>query len=726
MTQASEVVVAGRSVRLGQRIGRGGEGEVYALDESPERAVKIYSVAKRASREPKVAAMVRSRLAHQSHFVAYPIEIARYKNGAFAGFVMKLVNGCKPIFELYAPGARKVSFPKADFRFLVRTATNVARAVASVHKSGCVIGDINHSGILVSDKATVTLIDADSFQVVRGDKRYLCRVGVPEYTPPELHGSDLGATTRTTNHDAFGLAVIIFQLLFMGRHPFVGTVRKGEVPKIDHAIRDFRFVYTESRNVGMDQPPGTPALSDFTSAIAERFEQSFGRNSVQGRPSAESWVGALGELERSLTRCDRNDLHYYPKDASECPWCFMDGQLGMTLFIPYIEEASFATWRDPGDANFDLVAVWQQIQSIGSPSSSALKPKLQTIQPTPSPEALAAKSGSGSRRLMGLLGIAGAVGLAFIAPPAWFIYIPLGWWGFSSLFSEATVARGPFIENSRKAESQWRMAHDDWERRCGIQEFRELESELRAAKESYERLATQEEARIDDYRKRRREIQLARYLEGFQIHRARIRGIGPAKEATLASYGIETAADITRAKVLGVPGFGPVTTQPLLDWRRSKEQRFVYNQQPNALDDQEIKRIRAEIASQRSQARHRLLAGRGKKRRLLERIRSSAGVVDSRLNTIHKRREQARADLHYLRIPEPQFTYQVPISTSRRPPGPRPARTPTRSMASPTSTPSCPRCGSRMVMRLARRGRNAGNHFWGCSRFPSCRGTQNL
>jgi restriction system protein len=36
----------------------------------------------------------------------------------------------------------------------------------------------------------------------------------------------------------------------------------------------------------------------------------------------------------------------------------------------------------------------------------------------------------------------------------------------------------------------------------------------------------------------------------------------------------------------------------------------------------------------------------------------------------------------------------------------------------------CPVCSSAMVRRTARQGANAGNQFWGCSRFPACRGTR--
>lgn len=34
---------------------------------------------------------------------------------------------------------------------------------------------------------------------------------------------------------------------------------------------------------------------------------------------------------------------------------------------------------------------------------------------------------------------------------------------------------------------------------------------------------------------------------------------------------------------------------------------------------------------------------------------------------------------------------------------------------------TCPKCDSPMRLRTARRGKNAGNQFWGCSRYPSCK-----
>lgn len=42
------------------------------------------------------------------------------------------------------------------------------------------------------------------------------------------------------------------------------------------------------------------------------------------------------------------------------------------------------------------------------------------------------------------------------------------------------------------------------------------------------------------------------------------------------------------------------------------------------------------------------------------------------------------------------------------------------------SSPRCPKCGSEMILRTAKRGDNQGGKFWGCSKYPECRGVINL
>ena len=38
----------------------------------------------------------------------------------------------------------------------------------------------------------------------------------------------------------------------------------------------------------------------------------------------------------------------------------------------------------------------------------------------------------------------------------------------------------------------------------------------------------------------------------------------------------------------------------------------------------------------------------------------------------------------------------------------------------------CPLCGEPMALRTARKGQHAGSQFWGCSRYPQCKGTRAL
>jgi restriction system protein len=42
--------------------------------------------------------------------------------------------------------------------------------------------------------------------------------------------------------------------------------------------------------------------------------------------------------------------------------------------------------------------------------------------------------------------------------------------------------------------------------------------------------------------------------------------------------------------------------------------------------------------------------------------------------------------------------------------------------ATAVAEPKCPRCGSGMAKRLAKRGSNAGSYFWGCAMYPDCKG----
>jgi restriction system protein len=51
---------------------------------------------------------------------------------------------------------------------------------------------------------------------------------------------------------------------------------------------------------------------------------------------------------------------------------------------------------------------------------------------------------------------------------------------------------------------------------------------------------------------------------------------------------------------------------------------------------------------------------------------------------------------------------------------PAPAKAPIAAIA----PPACPVCSKAMVQRMAKKGANAGQAFWGCSGYPGCKGTR--
>ncbi|GAA0667205.1 DNA-binding helix-hairpin-helix protein with protein kinase domain [Sphingomonas insulae] len=707
--------IGGRPVRLGERVGRGGEGEVFVLADRPDQAIKLYGSPDDRRRE-KIEAMVAAGLAARSDLVAFPVAMVQGPGGAFAGFAMRLVRGHKPLFELYAPGARKVAFPEADYRFLVRSAANVAVAVAKVHEAGVVVGDINHSGILVSDRATAALIDADSFQF---GERHLCRVGVPEYTPPELQSRRLDGIVRTPEHDAFGLAIVIFQLLFMGRHPFVGRYRgSGDMP-IERAIAEHRFAYSARGRSDMSPPPGAARLQEFPDEIGAMFEAAFG-GAPSARPRPPQWAEALRRLEGGLSRCSRNDIHYFPSAAGGCSWCRMERESGIVLFVAPLPKG--AARSDPGAAGFDLAGVWRSIQAVRLPAVDGLLPPLTQTAPQSSSEVAAFAGAIRTRRRSGLALLLVAAALLGWSGDLWLLCLPLAWWGYHLTWQGGSDLRR-FVERHGRARSAYEAAVVDWRKRIGIEEAVARRRTLEKAKSTYDGLPGEEKRRLGELTTKRRENQLRRHMESFPLRRAKIRGIGAGKLATLASYGIDTAAQVRRDRVLAIPGFGPVNSQELIAWRASVESRFVYNPSPTQQDRQDEDRVRREIANEAGRLRGELSSGAADLRATAAAVEQRMTVSDPVVNRAYHDLEQARIDLEALGTAAPTIAPSPAPTTLSGGVGGA-AWKPTRPPKPVAGTPACPSCGGPMIRRAAHRGARTGRPFMGCARYPTCRGTR--
>jgi DNA-binding helix-hairpin-helix protein with protein kinase domain len=320
-------------------LARGGEAAIYRVQDQPELVAKVFH-RPTAEHAAKLAAMLAAPLSAprgvDGHIaVAWPMARLLDSADRVAGYVMPHVPRALPICEFYNPSARWRHSPLFHHGYLLRTARNLAVCVRTVHDAGCVIGDLNESNVLVTNRALVTLVDTDSFQVRGPDRLFRCRVGKPEFTPPELQGVFFADQDRDALHDHFALAVLIFQLLMQGIHPYAGCDLAGDEPSTLAArIVAGHWPYGWQRRAAIAPLPTAPPWSILPAAVQDLLWRCFDAGHCQpaARPSARDWQLALEEAEERLTVCAINEQHVFGRGLDVCPWCVLDQQQGRDPF----------------------------------------------------------------------------------------------------------------------------------------------------------------------------------------------------------------------------------------------------------------------------------------------------------------------------------------------------------------------------------------------------------
>jgi DNA-binding helix-hairpin-helix protein with protein kinase domain len=595
----------GRTFHLAKQIGKGGEGAIYELSEQQDIAAKLYWPDKAPSRRDKVAAMASAQWYKTNSFVAFPIDILFSPNGAFAGFVMKKIGGSKPVHMLFTPASRKAEFGQANYKFLIRAAGNIARAVASVHALGCVIGDVNHSGFLVSDKAVSILIDSDSFQVVASNHKYLCQVGTPDYTPPELQGARFDRVPRTPNHDNFGLAILVFQILFMGRHPFSGRYQgPGDMP-LERAIGEFRFAYSaQSPRTQMLPPPGAPLLTDFPPHLGAAFENAFGQQGRTLRSTAAEWVSLLENLETYLVQCSADPSHQHVKDKP-CPWCRMEqSSPGFVTFNSFRAATVIPI-------HIDVSQIVALVNAVRDPGPT---PTIQTVIVVPT-NVGAAPLGSGlitSLKRRAYLGVGGSALGAILISFGGVAVLPglllLGAGVLANVIPPRDLKK--LREARSQAEASWRSIEDAWSKQPGNAKFLQIKSEINEYVRALSDLPKEENRELQKLEQNKRDAQLRRHLDRFLIANAKINKIGSGRKAVLASFGVQTAADIESYRISAIQGFGPALVSSLMAWRQSVAKKFVFNAS-EPVNQADLANMKARIANRKAELDNKIRGAAG-------------------------------------------------------------------------------------------------------------------
>jgi DNA-binding helix-hairpin-helix protein with protein kinase domain len=331
------VTSKGSSIQIGRELGKGGEGSVFEISSLSNQVAKLYHQPPDAKKQAKLSFMASTVDQQLLNYVAWPQDtLHASRSGPVIGFLMPKVVGRDPIHMVYSPAHRRQDRPKASWDFLLYVARNTAAAFAALHDHGHVLGDVNQGNVMVGGDSKVVLIDSDSFQVNARGSLHLCEVGVAHFTPPELQGlSSFQGFTRTANHDNFGLALLIFHLLFGGRHPYSGVpLRDGVGDALEADIKGFRYAYArDAQSRGIAPPPRSIELSILPDALESMFHLAFTEKGASGgRPTAKQWEVALDGLRGRLKKCSASLVHVYPDHLNKCPWCALE-QKGDIYFV---------------------------------------------------------------------------------------------------------------------------------------------------------------------------------------------------------------------------------------------------------------------------------------------------------------------------------------------------------------------------------------------------------
>jgi hypothetical protein len=323
----------------------------------------------------------------------------------------------------------------------------------------------------------------------------------------------------------------------------------------------------------------------------------------------------------------------------------VEGATGVVLFNIAILPTTDAD-------RFDIVTVWRAIQSIQLtlarlPTEADLGPR----QPTR--EAIEVGTAKRNRTLaLKVLSPALVLGgiVAFVAAPAlWWL------WLLCAGGAYALVERLPKPQDVTPFASAVLTAERDYTGACNRYAafsrsslsakgaFAKKKKQLEALHAEWNSLPARRAARLQELERDRFKQQLEEYLENFFIEHATIAGIGPGRKATLESYGIETAADVDKHRIVAVPGFGPAMAEKLIEWRRETERGFHFDSS-KGIDPQKIVAVDRDIASQKRKIEQALIAGSNElaqmKRQTEQQSRRLLGEVEAALAGL----AQARAN----------------------------------------------------------------------------------
>lgn len=289
---------------------QGGRGRFFRCVNVPAVGVKLLDDPQELAQCADVGDVLKSWLRVPESML--PLDtVSETPGGPPVGYLIPVAEG-DPIGVVLNPAARAWAGLSLTFKDLVGIAVGTASGMAANHAAYLTEGDVNQGNRIVgrtkvNGRFLVNVIDTDSF-AFRGrtsDGRmveFVSPVGHSEYIAPEAVGKDLRTLKRGPASDVFGLAVLIWNLIKDGSHPYAWRhLSGGSVPSIGEIIKSGQWPFAPKTPLpgGVEPLDVGVKFSDLPNTIQNYFTRAF-TGSPADRPTAKEWADALAEYEGTL------------------------------------------------------------------------------------------------------------------------------------------------------------------------------------------------------------------------------------------------------------------------------------------------------------------------------------------------------------------------------------------------------------------------------------------
>ncbi|WP_145960877.1 hypothetical protein [Sphingosinithalassobacter portus] len=339
-----------RLLHLGRLLGEGAAGKVHSIAEMPGSAAKIYhgeaecrryeaKVDRMLANPPELAAAVHEGKRYPQ--IAWPEAKLYDKSGRFIGFVMPEIDFRRStsLVNLLQKNSRRVEKLSDYYGYRVLVARNLASVFAELHRAGHHMIDMKPANLRFYPSVSwMAVVDTDGFSI-GGDGRIPAEQVSDEYIAPEswkTAPAELGE-----QQDLFALAVIIFQLLDNGVHPFAGKPSAGAgAQPADLQTRILKGLYAYGATPPDDVVPSAASIhKSFRRATRTLFDRAFLTGT--SRPSAAEWRDHLDTLISQLVPC-ASKPNEHAHFGMGCGFCAHDARITASAQKPRRRRAERA------------------------------------------------------------------------------------------------------------------------------------------------------------------------------------------------------------------------------------------------------------------------------------------------------------------------------------------------------------------------------------------------